>query len=60
MTSETAEVVYKSTNEYSPEDEGGIMWNDSELSIRWPTGTPSLSDRDKIWPSFANNDSNFK
>ena len=32
-----AEVIYKvSHNEYSPEYDAGIRWNDSTIGIRWP------------------------
>ena len=46
------EVLYKVDNYYSPQHEAGIIWNDPELSIRWPTDNPVLSDRDKKWPLF--------
>jgi len=36
VTSEEAEFVYKCTNLYHPEFEGGIAWNDPEINIQWP------------------------
>lgn len=36
VLSEEAEFAYKCTDFYYPEDEGGILWNDSEIAIDWP------------------------
>lgn len=47
VMSETAEIVYKCSNIYHPEDEQGIIWNDPEIGIEWPTEAPILSERDK-------------
>ncbi len=53
VVSETAQVVYKVTDEYSPEHERGIAWDDAQLAIDWPEKQPGLSARDQRWPSFA-------
>lgn len=51
--SETAEFLYKTTNYYSPGDEGSILWNDSELAIAWPeVGEVIVSAKDQIAPAF--------
>ena len=53
VLSETAEFVYKCDEKYHPEDEGGIMWNDSDVGIVWPyVGEPQLSEKDKLHPSL--------
>ena len=52
VLSETAEVLYKTTREYSPGHEVGIAWNDPSLGIQWPVESPILSDRDRHWPAF--------
>lgn len=53
--SETAEFLYKTTNYYSPKDEGAIIWNDSDLAINWPyTGKVMVSDKDQVASAFKN------
>ena len=49
---DNTEILYKSSGIYSPEHEGGIMWNDPELGIAWPVENPVLSDRDTKWPTL--------
>jgi dTDP-4-dehydrorhamnose 3,5-epimerase len=51
--SETAEFLYKTTNYYSPKDEGAVIWNDSDLAISWPeAGDILVSTKDQIAPTF--------
>lgn len=53
VLSETATFVYKVDEFYHPEDEGGFMWNDPEVGVKWPLdGEPLLSDKDKVQLSF--------
>ncbi len=47
VTSDVAEVEYKCSVAYAPEDEIGIAWNDPEIGIAWPIETPTLSERDR-------------
>ena len=42
-----SEVVYKVDNCYSPEHEAGILWNDKDINIDWPTKNPILSGKDQ-------------
>ena len=53
VLSDTAEVIYKTTTEYAPAHESGVMWNDPALAIEWPIQSPTVSDRDTKWPAFA-------
>lgn len=49
-----ADVQYKCTQLYAPEDDRCIRWNDPELAIGWPlSGTPQLSEKDRDATSFA-------
>lgn len=55
-----AEVSYLITgSEYNPQAEAGIIWNDSELAIKWPVEKPLLSDKDRLNTTFANAEMNF-
>ncbi|MBU2574610.1 MAG: dTDP-4-dehydrorhamnose 3,5-epimerase [Elusimicrobia bacterium] len=50
VLSGAAEIVYKCTREYSPEHEGGIIWNDPDINIAWPVKAPSVSEKDGKLP----------
>ena len=47
VVSEVAQVEYKCTDFYAPEDELTIVWNDPELAIAWPSESPLLSAKDR-------------
>lgn len=48
VLSDTAEFTYKCDEFYHPEDEGGIMWNDPAIDIKWPfDGEVLLSEKDQ-------------
>jgi len=49
VLSEEADVIYKCTDFYVPEDEYGIIWNDEEIGIKWPISNPTLSGKDCIF-----------
>jgi dTDP-4-dehydrorhamnose 3,5-epimerase len=50
--SNIADVEYAVDNRYAPDHEGGLKWNDPDLSIKWPIRKPILSERDEAWPSL--------
>ena len=57
VLSEIADVIYKTTDFYSPSDERCIIWCDADLAIDWPIdGEPGLSDRDREGVSFKDAD----
>lgn len=60
VLSETADLTYKATNYYKPENEGGIIWNDPQIGIEWPVSTPSLSAKDVKLPLLAEADINYR
>jgi dTDP-4-dehydrorhamnose 3,5-epimerase len=39
--------TYKCSDFYAPACEGGVMWNDPDLSIQWPLNQPILSEKDE-------------
>ena len=48
VLSESADVVYKTTELYAPEFERTLLWNDPELNIDWQLQSPPLlSDKDR-------------
>jgi dTDP-4-dehydrorhamnose 3,5-epimerase len=59
VLSDTADVLYKCTKEYSPSDDRGIVWNDPDIGIAWPLAGPVLSDKDTVHPMLKHADNNF-
>jgi dTDP-4-dehydrorhamnose 3,5-epimerase len=51
--SDVVEVEYSVDNAYAPDHEGGVIWNDPQLAIKWPTERPNLSDKDRAWPALS-------
>jgi dTDP-4-dehydrorhamnose 3,5-epimerase len=56
VTSDTALFMYKCTDFYAPEAEGGILWSDPDLGIRWPVERPTLSAKDEKYPRLRDID----
>ncbi len=40
------EIVYKCSEEYLPESEKGLIWNDPIINILWPIKNPIISEKD--------------
>lgn len=62
VLSDTAVFCYKCDDVYHPNDEGGLMWNDPSINIKWPAleGDASfdeakiiLSDKDRAHPPLT-------
>lgn len=56
VLSPTARIQYKCDEFYSPESEGGVMYDDPGLGIDWriPEGDAVISDKDRKHPGLAN------
>lgn len=52
VMSKSADFVYKCTDFYAPGDEYGIIWNDPDLGIEWPSDKATVSEKDASSPSF--------
>ena len=59
VLSDVAEFIYKCDDIYHPNDEGGLMWNDPAIGIKWPPldgdsvfdqAKLVLSEKDKVHP----------
>ena len=54
VVSDYAEFAYKCDDLYHPEDEGGVLWNDPDIDIKWPeVGEITLSEKDRNNPTLA-------
>lgn len=61
VLSDTAEVAYKASEFYAPEQERSILWNDTEIGIEWPlhlieSAGPILSAKDAAGTRLADAD----
>ncbi len=55
VLSQEAQFLYKCTNYYDPQGEGGLRWNDEDIGIAWPLENIKeliLSPKDEAQPLF--------
>ncbi|MCX5994132.1 MAG: dTDP-4-dehydrorhamnose 3,5-epimerase [Chloroflexi bacterium] len=52
VQSDTATVIYLTTEEYDPELDAGILWSDPDLRIPWPDQKPIVSKKDAALPTL--------
>ena len=60
VLSEKAQVEYKCTELYHPEDELGVIWNDPAIGVRWPIAAPLLSAKDAALPRLSEIESRLR
>lgn len=60
-TQPDTEVIYKVSDYYAPECDGGVRWDCPDIGIDWPlpASGPVLSDKDTQLPALAEFDSPF-
>lgn len=55
VLSDYAEFCYKCTDYYHANDEGGLLWSDPEIGVKWPIPEGmelTISDKDQKWGSI--------
>lgn len=53
VMSESADVLYKTTDYWHPEYERSLLWSDATIGIRWPLNSePLLAAKDKLGSTF--------
>jgi dTDP-4-dehydrorhamnose 3,5-epimerase len=50
VLSDTALFSYKCSDLYAPDYEGGVLWSDPDIGIKWPLKEPILSEKDSVYP----------
>ncbi|MCK4765243.1 MAG: dTDP-4-dehydrorhamnose 3,5-epimerase [Candidatus Aminicenantes bacterium] len=60
VLTEDSEVAYYCTEEWAPDCERGIIWNDPEINIEWPSQEPIISEKDAQNQSLADADINYE
>jgi len=60
VLSDEADVLYKVDNEYSPENEKGILWDDPDVGIKWPMDNPIVKEIDAKQPLLKDADNDFE
>lgn len=48
------EIHYKCSEYYYPDDEGGVLWSDPDIGIKWPLENPLIKQRDAEFPLLRN------
>lgn len=60
VLSDEAEFAYKCTDFYHPDDEGGLLWSDPDIGIKWPIPKGmelTISEKDQLWKGIRNYES---
>ena len=50
VTSQIADVAYKTTTLFEPSQDAGILWNDPDIGVKWPCEPETVSSKDRVAP----------
>ena len=50
VLSDRADLHYKVSRIYDAHDEGGLLWSDPDVNIKWPLTAPDVTSRDATYP----------
>lgn len=53
VLSQSADVIYKCTEFFDPDDQYGVLWSDPDINIEWPVSDPALSTTDARNPALS-------
>ncbi len=59
VLSDEADVFYKVNQEFSAENDRGMLWNDPTVGVKWPIENPIISKKDQQQPVLEKTDNNF-
>jgi len=54
------ETSYQVGEFYTPGSEGGLMYNDPRLGLRWPLPVSTISEKDRSWQLLSEQESDLK
>ncbi len=57
--SDEADVLYKQTGYWAPDDDCGIIWNDPKIGVKWPIKETIVSAKDAMLPALDKAEINF-
>jgi dTDP-4-dehydrorhamnose 3,5-epimerase len=47
-----SEILYMASAHYAPDDARGVRHDDPAFGIEWPLAVTSISEQDRLWPSW--------
>lgn len=57
--SDSADVMYKVSDYWSPEVDRGILWNDPAIGVKWPAQDPVVTPKDAQLPPLSRAENTF-